>query len=123
EGPNIISPALPRRELKPWEGGHLLRSHRGVGAEPGLELTSVRAKWRLEPGAPGIPSGTLSLYGCLPRGWQGGWSPGSRAGGLFHPPTFPSLPRRELELLGTWGREGFRGPWVGVARRCVQGPQ
>lgn len=79
-----------------------------------IVLASVRAKWRLEPGAPGIPSGTLSLYGCLPRGWQGGWSPGSRAGGLFHPPTFPSLPRRELELLGTWGREGFRGPWVGV---------
>lgn len=40
EGPSIISPALPRRELKPWEGGHLLRSHRGVGAEPGLELSS-----------------------------------------------------------------------------------
>jgi len=49
-----------------------------------------------------------------PEGVAGRPGPGSSGWGPFHPPTFPSLPLREQELLGTLGREGFRGPWVGV---------
>lgn len=77
---------------------------------PILFIASVRAKWRLEPGASGITSEGLSLDGCLLRGWQEGRTPGPgpQAGALATSPSFPVWEHRPLR----W--EGFWGPWVGV---------
>ena len=83
-------------------------------------LASVRAKWRLEPGASGITSGALSFYACLRRGWLGGRTPGPQAGGLSIHPLFSHSPSGSRSHSGLWGGRVSGAPgleWVTL--HCV----
>lgn len=78
-----------------------------------LLITSVRAKWRLEPGASDITSEALSLD-CLLRGWQEGRTLGPQAG-ASPSPHLSLIPSPGAGAAGASGEGGFPGPlgWSG----------